>query len=290
MPELPEAETISKGLDAFLGGRVIARATVLQPDVVADANLRMAAGSGRSATGLAAAEGKRVQAVERRGKNVVVVLDDKARIVVNLGMTGRLLPSSGPPPPPSASHCAVYFHLEGGGAVTYDDVRRFGRLSYVPRRDWAAWSARLGPEPLAPSFTAARLRRILASSRSPVRSLLLDQRKIAGIGNIYAVESLWRASVHPMHPSNDISAQAAARLHRCLRKVLRDAIRAQGTTLRNYLTASGGKGEFGSALRAYGNAGNPCPRCATAIQRIVFGGRSAFACPHCQALPAAGGS
>ncbi len=298
MPELPEAETISRGLDVFLAGRTVARVTVLRPDVVANAGLRAAgragrkrceeaAGVARSASGLAAAEGKRVRAVGRRGKNVVVLLDDEDRIVVNLGMTGRLLPSPGSRPPPSARHCAVFVHLEGGGAVAYDDVRRFGRLSYVPRRDWPAWSARLGPEPLAPSFTARRLQRILESSKSPVRSLLLDQRKIAGIGNIYAVESLWHAAVHPMRRANEFSARAAVRLHRCLRRVLREAIRAQGTTLRNYLTASGQPGGFGPALRAYGSVGNPCPRCAAAIERIVFGGRSAFLCPHCQALPPA---
>lgn len=273
MPELPEAETISRGLDSFLAGRVVADVETLRPDIV----------DGGPA-GLAAAAGKRVRSVGRRGKNVVARLDDDARIVVNLGMTGRLLPSSGPPPAPGSAHPAVFFHLRGGGAVTYDDVRRFGRVAHMPRRRWEAWSARLGPEPLSDRFTAARWRRILAASRAPVRSLLLDQRKIAGVGNIYAVESLWRAAVHPQRPANEIGAAAAGRLHRSLRRVLRDAIRANGTTLRDYRTASGAKGEFGAALRAYGAAGRPCPRCGAPIERIVFGGRSAFLCPRCQPL------
>ncbi len=275
MPELPEAETISRELDSFLAGRVLAAVAVLRPDVVAG-----------EPGHLAAAEGKRVVAVGRRGKNVVARLEDGARIVVNLGMTGRLLASGDPPPAPGSAHPAVFFHLEGGGAVTYDDVRRFGRVAHMPRLRWEEWSARLGPEPLSPAFTAARWRGILSTSRSPVRSLLLDQRKVAGVGNIYAVESLWRAAVHPAHPANDIRAAAAGRLHRRLRSVLRDAIRANGTTLRDYRTTSGEEGAFGLALRAYGAAGRPCPRCAEPIERLVFGGRSAFLCPRCQRLPA----
>ena len=272
MPELPEAETIARGLNTILPGRVVREVEVLRADVVK--------GSARVFAGAVAGRG--VREVGRRGKNVVFTLDDSTRIVVNLGMTGRVMTSAGDRPDPRSTHPAAVFHLEDGGRVTYDDVRRFGLLTAVPATEWARWSRQLGPEPLARSFTAARLHRILARTRSPVRSLLLDQRKIAGVGNIYAVEALWFACVHPRTPANDIGPTPATRLHRALRRVLRNAIRAGGTTLRNYRDANGDEGRFGRVLRAYGREGKPCIRCRTPIQRVVFGGRSAFCCPRCQ--------
>ena len=169
--------------------------------------------------------------------------------------------------------------------MTYDDVRRFGLLKVFSRRQWRDWSRRLGPEPLSRSFTARALGRTLARSRSPIRSLLLDQRKIAGVGNIYAVEALWFARIHPATPANAIGERASARLHRSLRRVLRRAIRAGGTTLRNYRTVEGDVGGFSRALHAYGREDEPCTRCRTPIARVVFGGRSAFLCPRCQAPP-----
>ena len=272
MPELPEAETIARGLNAILPGRVVCRAEVLRADVV----------KGPAPAFAGAVAGRGVREVGRRGKNVVFTLDDSTRMVVNLGMTGRIMTSAGDTADPRSTHPAAVFHLEDGGRVTYDDVRRFGLLTAVPATEWARWSRRLGPEPLARTFTAARLRRILARTRSPIRSLLLDQRKIAGVGNIYAVEALWFARVHPRTPANDIGHAPATRLHRALRRVLRNAIRAGGTTLRNYRDANGDEGRFGRVLRAYGRKGEPCTRCRTPIERVVFGGRSAFCCPRCQ--------
>ena len=272
MPELPEAETIARGLNTVLPGRVIRSVTVLRDDVVAGPPRRFAA----------ALAGSRFDEVGRRGKNVVFTLDDATRVVVNLGMTGRIMSAPRPGPHPRSTHPAVLFRLEDGGCVTYDDVRRFGLLTRIPRGEWAGWSRRLGPEPLGRSFTGKRLHDILARSRSPVRSLLLDQKRIAGVGNIYAVEALWFARIHPRAPANTIGVAPAARLHRSLRKVLRRAIRAGGTTLRNYRDANGDEGSFGRALHAYGRERRPCTRCGTPIERIVFGGRSAFCCPGCQ--------
>lgn len=272
MPELPEAETIARGLNTILPGRVVRAVEILRADVV----------KGPARAFAEAVAGRGVREVGRRGKNVVFTLDDSTRMVVNLGMTGRIVTGAGDAADPRSNHPAVVFHLEDGGRVTYDDVRRFGLLAAVPATEWARWSRRLGPEPLARTFTAARLHGILALSRSPVRSLLLDQRKIAGVGNIYAVEALWFARIHPITPARDIGAAAAARLHRALRRVLRSAIRAGGTTLRNYRDSSGNEGRFGRVLRAYGREGEPCARCRTPIERVVFGGRSAFCCPGCQ--------
>ena len=280
MPELPEAETIARGLNRVLPGRVVSAVTVLRRDVVSGAPARFAE----------AVEGRRFGTTGRRGKNVVLALEDPSgavvdRVVVNLGMTGRLVPGSTHAPASGSTHPAVIFKLGDGGSLTYDDVRRFGMLTHVPGGAWTRWSRRLGPEPLARSFTGARLRGILARSRSPVRSLLLDQRRIAGVGNIYAVEALWFAGIHPRTPANAIGARAAARLHRSLRHVLRRAVEAGGTTLRNYRAPDGNEGRFSRALHAYGREGLPCFRCRTPIGRIVFGGRSAFVCPRCQPEP-----
>ncbi len=275
MPELPEAETIARGLNRVLPGRIVSAVSVLREDVVSGSPSRFAA----------EVAGKRFGTIGRRGKNVVLAFEDSARVVVNLGMSGRLVPGSGPGPARGSTHPAVLFHLHDGGSLTYDDVRRFGRLTYVPGPEWTHWSRRLGPEPLARSFTGARLRAILARSKSPIRSLLLDQRKIAGVGNIYAVEALWLAGIHPQTPADAIGTRPAARLHRSLRRVLRSAVEAGGTTLRNYRTPDGDEGRFRRKLHAYGRRGLPCRRCRTPIGRIVFGGRSAYICPRCQREP-----
>lgn len=278
MPELPEAETIARGLNAILPGRIVRRVEVVRGDVVRG-----------SARGFArAVAGREFRGVGRRGKNLVFAFEDSARMVVNLGMTGRFMTGADSGADSPSTHPAVVFRLADGGWMIYDDVRRFGSLAVIPAAEWTGWSRRLGPEPLGRGFTAKRLRRILARSRSPVRSLLLDQRRVAGVGNIYAVEALWFARIHPRTPANTVGEAAATRLHRALRRVLRNAIRAGGTTLRDYRDADGNEGRFGRSLHAYGREGEPCARCRAPIERIVFGGRSAFACPRCQeasALP-----
>jgi len=277
VPELPEAETIARGLNRVLPGRVVSSVTVLREDVVDGPSHRFAE----------AVAGRRLGTTGRRGKNVVLTFEDATRVVVNLGMTGRLVPGSGPGPGPGSTHPAVLFQFTDGGSLTYDDVRRFGRLTHLPASDWTRWSRRLGPEPLARSFTGARLRRILSRSRSPIRSLLLDHRRLAGVGNIYAVEACWFAGIHPRTPASSISEVSVARLHRSLRRVLRRAVAAGGTTLRNYRAPDGNEGRFRRALHAYGREGRPCTRCRGTIERIVFGGRSAFVCPGCQPEPEA---
>ena len=248
--------------------------------------------NGSSSAFARALAGRRIERAGRRGKNVVIRLERSERLVVNLGMTGRLAVSSRHGPAPAATHPAVVFDLASGSSLTYDDVRRFGRLSWMARGEWTRWSRSLGPEPLARTFTGERMAAVLARSRSPVRSLLLDQKRIAGVGNIYAVEALWGARIHPRTPSADIGAAAVRRLHRSLRRVLRRAVEAGGTTLRNYRAPDGAEGRFRRALHAYGREGRPCTRCRTPIERLVFGGRSAFVCPRCQpgrlAEPASG--
>jgi formamidopyrimidine-DNA glycosylase len=198
-------------------------------------------------------------------------------------MTGRLLPLPiRPPRDQRPTHPAVRFRLRPDALLVFDDTRRFGTVECLEADAWGARSARMGPEPLDPGFGPEELHRALAASRSPARSWLLDQRKIAGVGNIYANEALYLAGIHPQTPASTIDGDAAARLYAGLVAVLRKAIDAGGTTLRDYRNADGEEGSFAPSLLVYGRAGEQCGRCGTTIVRSVFGGRSAFACPICQ--------
>lgn len=282
MPELPEAETIAAGLRRRVVGRTIAQVRVVHADV-----LRTDPTDFRGCV-----RRRTVDGVERRGKNVLLHLGapggepaDAARVmVVNLGMTGRLLPweegrgagSVG------ATHPALHFRFAGGGGLIYDDVRRFGAVECLEPEAWAERSRALGPEPLAADFQAGELAETLARSRSPVRSWLLDQRRIAGVGNIYANEALHVAGIHPRRPASSLDRDEAIALHRALRRVLEAAVRAGGTTIRDYRDAEGRSGSYARRLAVYGREGAACPRCGGTVERIVFGNRSAFVCTTCQ--------
>jgi formamidopyrimidine-DNA glycosylase len=287
MPELPEVETVVRQLAGLLPGRRIRDVEVIHADL-----LRESPASFRRAL-----LGSTIESVDRRGKNILLVLAPAGMLVVNLGMTGQLLflpPTTSPPtrgvqPRPSSrategppSHLALVFTLKPSGRLLYADTRRFGSLRRFSPPEWEGESARLGPEPLSPELTPGAFHRRLRGSVSPIRSWLLDQTRIAGIGNIYASEALFRARIHPKRPARSLDAKESGKLLAAIREVLSDAIRARGTTLRDYRTASGDRGGFGPSLQAYGQEGNPCPRCKAPIERIVFANRSAFLCPICQ--------
>jgi formamidopyrimidine-DNA glycosylase len=273
MPELPEAETIVRGLRAAVVGARIRRVDVVRPDI-----LRQPRG-----TVVSLARGMTIHGVGRRGKNVLLLLDEGHVLAVNLGMTGRLL--SFPSAPRGAArptHPAVIVRFEGGSVLVFDDPRRFGTVEVLDAGGWALRDARMGPEPLDAGFTPARLHRGLQASRSPMRSWLLDQRRIAGVGNIYAAEALYLAGIHPARPAHGVTAAEARDLHRSIRSVLSAAIRQGGTTIRDYRNADGEEGAYGRQLLVYGRDGEPCSRCGTPIERTVFSNRSAFHCPLCQ--------
>jgi formamidopyrimidine-DNA glycosylase len=269
MPELPEVETIVRGLQPGLVDRSFRRIRVLRPDVLRQPARSFSAGL----------RGRTVESVSRRGKNIVIALSGDGVLVVNLGMTGRLLLAG---PEARATHPAVRFTLDRGPTLVFDDVRRFGALEVLTADDWHRRSGRLGPEPLSAGYTAARLHTDLSGSASPIRSWLLDQRRVAGVGNIYANEALYLAGIHPRRPAKSVSEPEARALHRAIRKVLRQAIRNRGTTLRDYRDASGSPGENAVTLLVYGRTGEPCHNCSRGIRRLVFGNRSAFYCPGCQ--------
>jgi formamidopyrimidine-DNA glycosylase len=273
MPELPEAQTIVGDLRRHVMGRLLAGADVAHPDVLVGP---------LDPRGLdAAVRGNRIEAVERRGKNVVLRLSTGARLLINLGMTGRLV-SSGAPAAAGLGHVAVAFRFQDGGALLFDDARRFGRVALLSPEAWRRRTAELGLEPLDEGFTVDALRALVRATRSPVRNLLLDQRRIAGIGNIYANEALYRACIRPRRRARTLTRRETALLRDAIVAVLRDAIRARGTTLRDYRDGNGEAGGFEPLLEVYGREGEPCPRCGTPIRRVVLTNRSAFYCPSCQ--------
>lgn len=282
MPELPEAETIARGLRPGVVGRTIEAVEILREDLLAVHPRRF----------VDLLTGGTIRTVGRRGKNLVLSIDvpedghERTEVlVVNLGMSGRLVLVRPRSSSADLTHPGVRLRLDDGSTLVYHDIRRFGRLSVYTPRAHRRWSASLGPEPLAKSFTTEELSRRLSESASPVRSWLLDQRRIAGVGNIYANEALFRARIHPERPAKTLTREEGRRLHRQLRAVLREAIHGRGTTLRDYRTSEGSEGSYAVSLRVYGRENRPCPTCGTPIERLVFGGRSAYYCPNCQRRP-----
>ncbi|HEU0052329.1 MAG TPA: bifunctional DNA-formamidopyrimidine glycosylase/DNA-(apurinic or apyrimidinic site) lyase [Longimicrobium sp.] len=273
MPELPEVETIVRGLAGVLPGARVRAVTVEKPDLI----------DGEPADAFAAGvKGRTIESVTRRAKNIVMELDGGAgdRLLVNLGMTGRLLavpPSEEPP-----SHVGVRFALDGGRKLLYQDVRRFGRLWRMTDAEWRAWEATLGVEPLSDDFTAKWLYEATRRSRVAIKVWLMDQARVVGVGNIYASEAVFRAKVDPRRPANGLTRKEAERVRKGVRDVLSEAIEFRGTTLLDYRDSSGEPGDFVRRLRVYDRAGEPCTVCGTPIERIVQGGRSTFFCPRCQ--------
>jgi formamidopyrimidine-DNA glycosylase len=273
MPELPEAETIVRDLRRHVTGRRVTEVHVSKPDILTPPLTPPALR--RRLRGHTLAD------VERRGKNVVLRFDGDLRLVINLGMTGRVVASAGARAG-ELRHVAARFELDDGGALLYDDARRFGRLELCDSERWRARSAELGVEPLSDDFSAALLHRMTRNSIVPIRNWLLDQRRIAGIGNIYANEALFRAGVRPTRRARTLTHAEAARLRDTLRDVLGESIAARGTTIRDFRDAAGEPGGFDAWLRVYGRDGEACQGCGAAIKRVVLANRSAFYCPRCQ--------
>jgi len=227
--------------------------------------------------------GQAVTGVGRRGKWVVIALGGGDTLLVHMRMTGQLVLEPGDCS--DDRHARVLFFLDDARCLRFSDARKFGRLRLVD--DPAGVLGELGPEPLADDFTAARLREMLARRRGRIKPLLLNQCFLAGLGNIYTDEVLWRALIHPLRRADTLTSAEVRRLHRAIRAVLRAAIASSGTTLSDgtYQQADGRSGEFARQLAVYGRVGQPCPRCGTTIERIRVSQRGTHFCPRCQSLP-----
>lgn len=271
MPELPEVETVVRGLAACVTGSTIERVEVFLERVV----------SPPPAVFVAALAGRRITACRRRAKFIVFDLSDGRQLTVHLRMTGRFyyLPAGTPADEP-VPYQKVKFGLSSGAALVFADARTFGRLCLVNPGE--AWDGKLGPEPLSSAFTPEYFSQLVSGSRKRIKSLLLDQAAIAGIGNIYACEMLWQAQIHPETLSHRLRKQHRIRLYEALRDVLARAIELRGTSAKDYVDVEGMKGGFQNVLAVYGRHGRGCPRCGHAITREVVAQRGTWLCSRCQ--------
>lgn len=274
MPELPETETIARGLAAALTGARIASVTVTRPDVLREIG---AAPLARRLTGAAIAR------CWRRAKLVILDLSTGDRLVVQPRFTGALLIDTGSLPERERAYSTLMLRFADGRALHYRDVRRLGTVTLMSPARWRAQDAALGVEPLDPAFTPAHLSGAVRGSQQAVKKLVMDQRRIAGIGNIYANEALWRAGIDPSRAGRTIGVAEVARLHTAITSVLREAIAARGTSFRDYRDATGARGSFAAALDAYGRGGEPCHRCGRRlVSTDAIDGRATVFCAHCQ--------
>jgi formamidopyrimidine-DNA glycosylase len=278
MPELPEVETVMRGLQARLEGRVLARAAVNR----ADLRWPLPAGLARALTGA------RVLGFRRRGKYILMRLDSGWSVLVHLGMSGRMVlgPAGSNQP---ALHEHIVLETDDGWRVGFVDPRRFGMVDLIetPREDEHRLLTGMGPEPLERGFSVPVLAAALEGKRTPIKSALLDQGTVAGLGNIYVAEALFRARISPLREAATIPGARATRLVPAIKQTLRDAIAAGGSSLRDYVQPDGELGYFQHAWRVYGREGEPCPGCPGApacpgVARITQSGRSTFYCPRTQ--------
>ncbi len=269
MPELPEVETIVRGLRPAIAGKTIAAVRVsLKKMAVAPHGVRFER----------AVAGERIEAIGRRGKYAVFGLSSGRSLVTSLRMTGRLVVLD------PAEEAYPYTHVEllfsDKSRLAFADVRQFGRMRLVEPGE--PWDAELGVEPLSGDFTPDRFTGMLSGRTTPVKAFLLDQRRIAGVGNIYACEALWQAGIRPGTPAKRLSKPAAARLHHALVDVLERAIGMRGSSVDDYVDAQGLKGGFQNVLSVYGRTGKSCSRCGGSIVRTVIAQRGTWWCRTCQ--------
>jgi len=278
MPELPEVETVMRGLRQRLEGRVIVSATAHRPDLrwPLPANLQHRL------------TGARITSFRRRGKYILMRLAGGDSVLLHLGMSGRIVLTPLRPNMPTP-HEHLVLETDEGWRLGFVDPRRFGSVDLVPTPDEGKHKllAGLGPEPLDPAFTPALLSASLAGKRTPIKAALLDQKVVAGLGNIYVCEALFRARLSPLRSAHTIPGIRAARLVPAIKETLQDAIAAGGSSLRDYVQPDGELGYFQHAWKVYGREGEPCDRCpgrptCPGIRRITQSGRSTFYCPRTQ--------
>jgi formamidopyrimidine-DNA glycosylase len=276
MPELPEVETVCRGLAKALTGARFAKVAQHRPDLRTHMPKNLAA----------RLEGRRIEAITRRAKYILVTLDNKETLLMHLGMSGRLVLSHDDNKPPS-KHDHLVFHFDNGVTLRFNDPRRFGMCDLVAANDLPKYKLlrHLGIEPLGPELTAKWLTAKFKGKKTSIKGALMDQRIVVGVGNIYACEALFHAGINPKRKAGACTPAQIAKLVPAIRKVLRAAIKAGGSSLRDYVQTDGNLGYFQHHFAVYGRMGKPCPGCRCdvkktgGIKRIAQGGRSTFYCP-----------
>lgn len=269
MPELPEVETIARGLAHAITGKTIEKVTVRLPKMaVAPPGVNFKR----------ALRGERISSVGRRGKYAVISLQSGSRLIVSLRMTGRLVVMA--PGQAAIRYEHISLHFTDGSRLAFADSRQFGRMRLTQPGE--SWDEQLGVEPLSGDFTPERFIGMLSGRTTPIKALLLDQRRIAGVGNIYACEALWGARIRPGTPAKALTKPAVRRLHNALVEVLQRSIALRGTSVDDYVDAQGLQGGFQNVLSVYGRAGSRCERCGSAIVRTVLAQRGTWWCRRCQ--------
>ncbi|MDQ5852477.1 MAG: bifunctional DNA-formamidopyrimidine glycosylase/DNA-(apurinic or apyrimidinic site) lyase [Chloroflexota bacterium] len=274
MPELPEVETVRRTLETGLVGRRIAEVTRIGWDrTIAEP---------APETFRELLRDRLVIGVERRAKYVVIKLDRDEALVVHLRMTGQLTLQGDADEPDVHTH--IVLRLHDGGQLFFRDTRKFGRIWLLDAAGLEVLQARLGPEPLDEALTAEEFRTLLRRRKGRLKPLLLDQKLIAGLGNIYVDEALWAAKLHPLRTVPSLGDEDVDRLYDAIREVLSEAIKRRGTSISDYRDAWGEQGDNQNFLHVYDRAGQPCSRCGTAIERTVVAQRGTYLCPFCQQL------
>ena len=274
MPELPETETMARDLDREVAGRSIERVTVHRADVLREMGAKALARRIRGATILRS---------WRRAKLVVLDLSSRDRVVVQPRFTGALLLDRGELPESERRFSTVEFVLGPDLTLHYRDVRRLGTVTLMAPARWAHYESLLGAEPLDRSFSEAYLSALVRGSTRAIKKILMDQRRVAGIGNIYANEALWRARVDPSRDARSLSDAETTAIHAAVRDVLAEAIAYRGTTFRDFRDPAGGRGGFVERLAVYGRGGEPCRRCGSRlVETHAIDGRSTVLCVRCQ--------
>lgn len=272
MPELPEVETVRRGLSPLLNGRTITGVTVRQRGLRQPIPMLFE----RSLVG------REITRVDRRGKALMLRTNSEVTVLIHLGMTGQV--TVRPHDNQVKKHDHVSIILDNGDEITYNDARRFGVVTVFNNDDEHIMFGDMGPEPLSEGFTPVTLQNAISNKKTPIKVLLLDQRVVAGIGNIYASEALWRAGIRPDRAGKSLSETETDVLVRVIKSVLRDSIKAGGSTLRDYRHADGSKGGFQEMFDVYGREGLPCHRagCSGEVIKMSQSGRSTYYCSACQ--------
>lgn len=273
MPEMPEVEIIRRYLDTQVAGKKIISLTILLPRMIKWPDVE---------DFRALVTGRTIKGMNRRGKYLLMELDNASKVVFHLRMTGRLVYE--PAGDTTDHHARVVFHLQDGASLVYGDTRTLGTIHGLKPQELGMLKglAEMGPEPLSAEFTAEYLYRTASQRKVAIKSFLLNQKYIGGIGNIYADEALFLAGIHPLRPANSLTQTECGKLWESVNKVIADGIADGGTTFRDYQNGEGGKGSHQEHLYVYGRKGEKCRNCGSLIERITVGGRGTHFCPHCQ--------